>query len=99
MKAIAIKFESSPTLKYCTIASEDKLGFCTLPEQAVNFIKTKSADGKVYQGTEESELLAQEGTTQRFWIKKAEMPEALQAFGFEQKETETIELSVIDMME
>lgn len=99
MKAISIKFESSPTLRYCAIASEDKFGFCTLPERAVNFIKTKSADGKVYQGTEESELFAKEGTTQKFWIKKAEMPEVLQAFGFEHKETEAIELSVIDIME
>lgn len=99
MKAISIKFESSPTLRYCAIKSIDKFGFCELPERAVSFIKAQSADGKVYQGVVPTEPFAQIGVTQTFYYRNPDMLEMFQSFGFAQSVVETVVLRVIDIME
>ncbi len=100
MKAIAIRFDNSPTLRYYKIASMDNYGLCKLPDSAVNFIKAQSYDGKVYNGAaEETDLYASAGFEKMFWMRSRPMPECMKYFGFEKNDYITVYIRVIDILD
>ena len=93
-------------IRHTTIKSVDKNGFCTLTEKAKHYILSQTCDGKVYQGTEETELFCNiNGNISRYWYNKdSQSIDILKSFVPQintdlESTTGKIELRTLDVME